>query len=105
MVLMSDNQDNHYIPQFLLRGWCKQDEKLTVYSRPQGRIVTSNLKPRSTAFEANLYAYEMVSSDKRHAIENEFMSRIDTPAALIAQKIFNGEFAVLTLDERSDFTR
>jgi hypothetical protein len=103
---MTDNQDHHYVPQFLLRGWCNEHGKLTVYSRRQGRVVTSERTPRATAFETNLYAYDEVPSEKRHAIENEFMTRkIDTPAACIVEKILSGGFTTLTIDERSDFTR
>ena len=103
---VTDDQDHHYVPQFLLRGWCNTDGKLTVYSRRHGHVVTSELKPRSTAFETNLYAYREVPLEKRNAIENEFMTpKIDTPAALIVEKILNGRFTQLTIDERSDFTR
>jgi hypothetical protein len=103
---VTDDRDNHYVPQFLLEGWCNADGKLTVYSRRHGRVVASELKPRSTAFETNLYAYHAVPPEKRHAIENEFMSpKIDAPAALIVEKILKGRFTELTIDERSDFTR
>ena len=101
---MNDSQDHHYIPQFLLRGWCNQNGRLTVYSRRQGRVVTSDLNPRSTGFETNLYRYDQGPLEKRHTIETDFMTpHIDTPAALIVKKILNGEFYKLTLDERSDF--
>ena len=102
---MSDKQDHHYIPQFLLRGWCNQSRRLTVYSRQQKGIVTSTLNPRSTAFEPNLYTYEQVPPEKRNAIENDFISRIDTAASLIVQKMLNGGLPNLTVQERSDFTR
>jgi len=101
---VADSHHHHYIPQFLLRGWCNQNGRLTVYSRPQGRVVTSGRNPRGTGFESNLYTYDQVSGEKRHTIETDFMTpRIDTPAALIVQKILNGEFCKLTLDERWDF--
>ena len=102
---MSDKQDHHYIPQFLLRGWCNQSGRLTVYSRQQKRIATSTLNPRSTAFEPNLYTYEQVPPEKRNAIENDFMGRIDAAAALIVQKMLNGGLPNLAVEERSDFTR
>ena len=84
---MTDNQDHHYVPQFLLRGWCGKNGKLTVYSRRKGRAVTSQLSPRSTGFESNLYTFEQVPPEKRNAIEKDFMSRIDTAAALIVQRL------------------
>jgi len=105
---VTDNQDNHYIPQFLLKGWCNQHGKLTVYSysRRREKVITSSLSPKSTAYETNLYAYEQVLPEKRHAIENAFMTPgIDTPAALVVQKILDGGFPQLTVDERSNFTR
>jgi Protein of unknown function (DUF4238) len=99
-------RDHHYVPQFLLSRWCQSNGKLTVYSRAQGRVITSELHPRSTAFERDLYAFKMGPQDRRQAIETDFMSkRIDSPAAPIVQKIVDGKLASLTADERSDFTR
>jgi hypothetical protein len=103
-LTVDDSQDHHYIPQFLLRGWCNQNGTLTVYSRPEGRVVTSERNPRGTGFEPNLYTYDQVPLEKRHTIETDFMTpHIDTPAALIVKKILNREFCKLTLGERSDF--
>jgi hypothetical protein len=101
---VTDDRNNHYVPQFLLERWCNAAGKLTVYTRRHGRVVISELSPRGTAFETNLYTYHDVSADRRHAIENEFMTaKIDTPAAPIVEKILRG--TPLTSDERSDFTR
>jgi hypothetical protein len=46
--------------------------KVTGYVRRQGRIVVSELEPRSTAFEPDLYSYQDVSGEECHEIENEF---------------------------------
>jgi hypothetical protein len=98
--------DDHYVPQFLLSRWCDRRGKLTVYARRQGRVVTSELSPRSTAFEQGLYSYEGVAVENRDVIETHFMTpHIDTPAASIVQKIVDGGLTGLTTDERSDFTR
>jgi Protein of unknown function (DUF4238) len=103
---MNGPRDQHFIPQFLLRRWCNPEGKVTVYARQHERVVTSELKPRSTAFEPDLYSYEGVSGEQRGEIETSFMTpRIDTPAALIVQKIVAGGFTALTTEERSDFTR
>jgi hypothetical protein len=103
---MSGSRDTHFLPQFLLRRWGNSKGKVTVYARKQGRIVTSELSPRSTAFEPDLYSYQGVSGEQRHEIETNLMThRIDTPAALIVQKILDGGFTELTTEERSDFTR
>jgi hypothetical protein len=103
---MTRPRDNHYVPQFLLSRWCDHRGKLTAYARHQGRVVTSELSPRGTAFEPELYSYEGVGAENRHALETNFMTpHIDTPAASIVQKIVNGGLPTLTTDERSDFTR
>jgi hypothetical protein len=103
---MSNPRDHHYVPQFLLARWCKPSGKLTVYRRAQGRVVVSDLHPKSTAFERDLYSFQKVLPARQHAIETEFMSRrIDDPAAPIVRKLVDGDLASLTTDERSNFAR
>jgi Protein of unknown function (DUF4238) len=105
-VMSHRARDNHYVPQFLLARWCDAHGKLTVYARRGGRIATSRLAPRGTAFEPNLYAYDDPIEERQYAIEINFMTpRIDTPAAAVCHKIVDGGLAGLTKEERSDFTR
>jgi hypothetical protein len=100
------DQDHHYIPQFLLRGWCNSSGLLTVYSRRAGRIVTSERNPKGTGFEPNLYAFEEVPSERRHVLEADFFGpHIDSRAAPVLKKMLDGQFMAVTADERSDFTR
>lgn len=100
------DQDHHYIPQFLLRGWCNKAGILTVYTRRNGLVVTSERHPRATGFEPNLYALEQVPPERKHVVENEFFSpHIDARAAPILKKIVEGGFKQVTTDERSDFSR
>jgi hypothetical protein len=100
-----ESKENHFIAQFHLAYWCGADGKLTVYSREQGRVVTSSRSPRSTGFEPNLYAYEFVSAEKRHSIEDDFFRQLDSRAAPTFKKILKGGFSNLIADERSDLTR
>jgi hypothetical protein len=103
---MSDDQDHHYVPQFLLRQWCTQDGCLTVYRRPRDQVVTSRRNPKGTGYETNLYSLDQVPSAGKHVIEKNFMTPgIDTPASLVAAKILAGGFEKLSSDERSDFSR
>jgi len=37
-----DTEDHHYIPQFFLKAWGDARGAVTVYSRRNGRIVTSS---------------------------------------------------------------
>jgi hypothetical protein len=102
---VSDIENQHYIPQFFLRQWCDTRGNVTVYARRNGRVVTSPQRPKGTAFEENLYSLEGIEPERRHIIEAQFMTRIDTPAAEIVRKILSGGFANLTVSERSDFAR
>jgi hypothetical protein len=81
-----ESKDNHFIAQFHLAYWCGADGKLTIYSRPHGKVVTLGRSRRSTGFEPNLYAYELISPEKRHSIEDDFFKHLDTRAAPVVQK-------------------
>jgi hypothetical protein len=103
---VSQTEDHHYVPQFFLEAWRGPDGKVTTYSRRNGRVVTSLRTPKTTAFEPNLYSFPQALPEHKQALEKQFMTpHIDTPAALIVEKIFRGEFTKLTTEERSDFTR
>jgi len=101
-----DTEDHHYIPQFFLKAWGDASGAVTVYSRRNGRVVTSSRRPRGTAFEENLYSLALIRPEGRHVIEGGFMTPgIDTPAAEIVRKMLSGDFAQLGANERSDFAR
>jgi hypothetical protein len=102
---MADSQDHHYVPQFLLRGWCNSSGELTTYVRRNGRVVTSERNPRGTGYEPNLYSYEQVPPERRHVIETNFMKPIDDAASQVVAKIRGGNFTKLTNNDRYDLTR
>lgn len=101
---MSEPRDHHFVPQFLLAQWCNADDKLTVYSRPHHTVVTSELNPRSTGYERNLYAYTGLPPDQTQVVETQFMRHIDDAAAPVLRKLLAGGLPNLTSKERSDFT-
>lgn len=100
---MSEPRDHHFVPRFYLARWCNSEGKLTVYSRPHRSVVTSQLTPKGTGFERDLYTYTGVPSPQ--ALETKFMARIDDVAAPILDKLLAGGLPNLTGAERSDFTR
>ena len=102
---MDEPKDHHFVPQFYLAGWCNSNGKLKVYSRPHNRVVTSELKPRSTGYETGLYTYTNVPDGRQQAIEKQFMRRIDNAAASALRKLLAGSLGTIGSDERSDFTR
>jgi len=102
---LSEPRDHHFIPRFYLARWCNPEGKLTVYSRPRDRVVTSELAPKGTGFERDLYSYTGLPSPQAQAIETQFMAKIDDAAAPILKKLLSGGLPKLTGPERSDFTR
>jgi hypothetical protein len=102
---MNEPRDHHFVPCFYLEGWCNSDGKLTVYSRPRGRVVTKELTPKYTGFERDLYSYTGLPSPQAQSLETRFMARIDDAAAPVLKKLLNGGLPKLTGPERSDFTR
>ena len=102
---MSDPRDHHYLPQFHLSGWCRPSGMLTVYSRPRHDVVISQLSPKGTAYERDLYAYRLVPEGQRQAIEARLMKPLDDTAAPILRKLLAGGLSNLTGLERAEFTR
>jgi hypothetical protein len=77
------SQDHHYLPQFYLRQWAGEDQRLCRFSRPQPgkpKIVAKRVAPKGTGFEPDLYAYPKGSSDDKHAIEHE-LAKFDSQAS------------------------
>ncbi len=103
---MSDPTNHHHIPQFLLSGWCREDGRLAVYSRPAGKVVISWRTPEYTGFEPNLYMINAVPPADQQWLEREVMSKqVDNPAALVHRRLLCDELQSLSAGERCDWTR
>ena len=61
---MSDPKKHHYVPEFLLKGWYRQDGRVAVYSRKAGRVVIDWRTPEHTGFEGNLYSISALPEDR-----------------------------------------
>lgn len=104
---MSVPRDHHHLPQFMLKGWCNPiTGKVTIYTRRDVRVVVSERIPKYTGYERDLYTYRDVPTEKRTAIETDFMTpKIDTPASIILQKMTDRGSLELTDDEKETFAR
>jgi hypothetical protein len=73
---MSKPVRHHYIPQFYLKGFCREGEKtLWLYDK-----VTKNLRaqnPSKIAVINNYYTFESINDKKDTSIENEILSTIE----------------------------
>ena len=96
------------MPEFLQKGWCRQDGRVAVcsrkavYSRKAGRVVIDWRTPEHTGFEGNLYSISALPED-REWVEREVMAkRVDGPAAPILKRLLAGD---LNADNRTVWGR
>jgi hypothetical protein len=91
------------VPQFLLRRWTNTAGKLHVFSRRNGRLVSTERAPRSTGFVDGLYAIVAgafgLSADH---IERKLFGTIDNNAAVALGKLESHE--AFTPDEQIAWT-
>ncbi|BCH67457.1 hypothetical protein RvVAT039_pl02900 (plasmid) [Agrobacterium vitis] len=84
---------HHYIPQFYMRPWLGSDHRLEEYGRvpPRMQIKSRRRGPESTGYENDLYALPGVNYAARQDVERKFLSKVDTSAAKVRDKLLNGE--------------
>lgn len=102
--------DHHYVPQFLLAGWCRADGRLAVYSMKGGRLVVDWHAPKHTGYERNLYSLPTFpEAEKRgfdpQCVERFLMRDIDDAAAKVRLRLQSGDVARLNEDDRVAWTR
>ncbi|MGO7394947.1 DUF4238 domain-containing protein [Rhizobium ruizarguesonis] len=97
---------HHYIPQFYMRPWLGSDHKLEEYGRvpPTMQIKSRRRGPESTGYEVDLYSLPGVNDAARQDVERKFLSKVDTSAAKVRDKMLAGEL-VLTDGERYVWAR
>ncbi len=93
---MSEPTDHHFVPVFYLRGWCANDGRLHVFSRPHDRVVSSRLGPAHTGFERGLYSLRETPTADRQVIEKFLAVRVDTPAAEVLKRIKSAGLSALS---------
>jgi hypothetical protein len=73
---------------------------------PHSPVVTSPITPLNTGFEDNLYTLDGIEGEQRQVVETQFMAPgVDSPAAVVLEKMLAGGLRGLTGDERTEFTR
>ena len=103
---MSEPIDHHYVSQFLLSGWCRQDGRLAVFSHKGNRFVVDWHTPKYTGYEPKLYSISALPQPEQQWVEQEIMSKVvDGPASLVLQRMRAGELANLSADEMSVWVR
>lgn len=100
---------NHYVPEFLLRGWSEStpDGRVEVFRFDLDRLRSDRHARRYTGFENDLYALTEpeVAGMEKHAVEKYFLRRVDNEAALVHTKLVEHGLKDLTLAERSAWVR
>lgn len=73
---------HHYIPQFYLRRWAGEDDKVCEFSRPyKNKIYRQRVYPIQTGFKDRLYETPGVPRSIAQQVEDKFMSPVDNFAA------------------------
>lgn len=79
---------HHYVPQFLLRQWADDTERVWSYRRIRGAINVRHDAPAATGYEIDLYAIPSRSNrEARQEVETRFMQQVDSLGAQILAEI------------------
>lgn len=82
------SKNHHYIPQFYLKGFCRQDGKFDVYDKKHGKFIKSSESPARVFFEPrrNNFKYRGRTTD---IIETRY-SEIESDLSKLFDLIQNG---------------
>jgi hypothetical protein len=78
---MNAPRDHHFIPAFYLKQWVDKNGKLIEYTRKGGKLIAKSVRPRSTGYERDLYAFPELPADAAQFIEQEFLAYADQRAS------------------------
>lgn len=80
---MSNPKKHHYVPEFYLKGFCR-DGRLWMHDRE--RSTYEHLFPETVGIKTNFYAYEDENGQRDTSAEAE-LSRVESAAAPIIRKL------------------
>ncbi|MCJ8057178.1 DUF4238 domain-containing protein [Shinella curvata] len=85
-------QKHHYIPQFYLRPWLGDDNRLEEFGRvpPSNQIRSRRRGTESTGYEYDLYTIPGVTEETKQNIERVFMGTVDKTAAAARDELLRG---------------
>ena len=105
-MVPNDPIKHHHSPIFYLEGWCDQDSKVAIYSRPYDRVVCRRLHPAAIGYEPELYTVVGAPEKQKRAIERDYLApKVDNPAAPVLAKLRAGKLGELTDQDRNDWAR
>lgn len=100
MAAQNPPKKHHYVPEFHLKRWAGEDNRIVQYKVEYGGPVSIRRKfPSETAFEVDLYRMQGVPPDEQQEFERIFLSRVDSVAA-DALRLFNVNDGEINLTER-----
>ncbi|WP_229165449.1 DUF4238 domain-containing protein [Bradyrhizobium altum] len=82
---------HHYIPKFYTKRWSGEDYKLTEFSRPYKELISKRVLPVQTGFADRLYELKGAPASAAQQVEDEFMSPVDSDAALASEMLENAD--------------
>jgi len=103
---MSNPTNHHWLPQFLTRRWCGDDNLVNRFYRPHTKVVAGRKSIKSLGAIENLYTVDWSGAKDPFYLEKEFFTRgIDTPSSLIVEKMLSGGVDNLTVLEKKTFAQ
>lgn len=91
------SRDHHFIPQFLLRAWAGDDNKVPCcWPRADGQLRPKRLSPKSFGFETSLYTTECMAPEHAQQMEEKFFKPLDDGAADAHRLLVAGNVGDLT---------
>lgn len=96
--------DNHYLPQFYLRQWSNDGNTVIRWIYINNEVKSKKNSIKLTASEKNLYTIKH-EPEKKHIVETNIFSPIDSKAALLLKKICNFELDKFDVVDKLDWTK
>ncbi len=109
---MSIPKNHHFLPKFLVKGWCDEEGRTNVFRRvgQHGILTSKRLRPSELGYKRHLYSnYDADSPLAQQRVETKIMSPIDNAAAKALHKILfdvpENEMIALEGVARNDWAR
>lgn len=83
---------HHYIPQFYLRPWQGDDNRLQEFKRGyQNQVVTRRVFTKQTGYAPNLYTLPGATEETKQNVEKAFMALLDNEAVKARDMMLNDQ--------------
>lgn len=95
---------HHWLPQFLVKPWCDPEGRVVRFYKPHDKIVTGRKSRKGLGVTEDLYRLNWVHIQETASVETDVLAKgLETPTALVRDKLLQGKVDSLTPLERETF--